>query len=192
MAPRTNTHSIDANGLAHLLGRLDPDADRAAQEYEHLHRALVKFFDWRGASPPDECADEAIDRLARRLQDNVTVEDVRNYAHGIARMILLERRRASVWTSLDADSAAVSATPAAESADDDILRDCFDRCLASLPADGRSIVLQYYEGERHAKISNRRHLAAALGLSDGALRNRVLRVRDRLELCVRGCVSAAG
>jgi DNA-directed RNA polymerase specialized sigma24 family protein len=70
------------------------------------------------------------------------------------------------------------------------LFDCFDRCLAELPADSRSLMLRYYEGERSDKISNRRRLAAALAVSESALRSRVQRLRDRLEQCVQECVVA--
>ena len=52
----------------------------------------MKFFDWRGGWPPDECADETLDRLARKLEE-VVVDNIRQYARGIARLVLLERRR---------------------------------------------------------------------------------------------------
>jgi hypothetical protein len=85
MAHRTDDNrSITAVGFARLLARLHPDVGEAGHEYERLRRALVKFFDWRGALSPDECADEALDRLARKL-DETAVDDVRNYALGIAR-----------------------------------------------------------------------------------------------------------
>ena len=43
-----------------------------------------------------------------------------------------------------------------------------------------------YVAERRAKIDNRRRLAQIFGFSESALRNRVQRVRDRLERCVQG------
>ena len=81
----------------------------------------------------------------------------------------------------------LASTPAAD--DRDPRQDCFDRCLAELPEDSRSLLLRYYEGEQSAKISNRRRLASLLGLTDNALRSRVQRLRDRLEQCVHGCSS---
>jgi DNA-directed RNA polymerase specialized sigma24 family protein len=181
--------SITAAALARLLARLDPDAERAPVEYERLHRALVKFFDWRGVWPPEECADETLDRLARKLGET-TVEDVRHYAHGIARLVLLERRRKPEFSLTDStvDLSRIRAAPRVE--EDDGLRECFDRCLADFPANSRLLIVQYYEGERGGKISNRRQLAAARGLSDNALRSRVQRLRERLERCVRLCAAA--
>ncbi len=177
--------SITAAALARLLERLAPDPDRAAREYERLRRTLVRFFDWRGTWPPDECADETIDRLARKLE-STAVEDVFEYARGIARLVVLERGRAPVPARLDVD---VSIAPAPRDEAGERLRDCFDACLDRFPADSRSLVVGYYQGERTTRIENRRTIAAQLGLSDNALRSRVQRLRDRLEACVRECVA---
>ncbi len=180
--------SITAAGLARLLARLDPDAGRAGLEYEKLRRSLVKFFDWRGAWPPDECADVSLDRLARKLEEETVVQDVRTYAHGIARLVLLERLRLPVFSQIDETHDLAGVSPARADDEGELLRDCFDRCLAAIPAEGRSIVVRYYESERQAKISNRRRLADTLGVSENALRSRVQRLRDRLEHCVQACV----
>jgi DNA-directed RNA polymerase specialized sigma24 family protein len=180
--------TITAAGLARLLARLDADAERAPIEYERLRRALVRFFDWRGAWPPEDCADETLDRLARKLGET-PVDDVRHYAHGIARLVLLERRRQPDFSSTDdVDLSRIRAAPPTD--EDDGLRECFDRCLADFPVNSRLLVVRYYEGARGDKISNRRHLAAAQGLSENALRSRVQRLRERLERCVHVCLSA--
>jgi hypothetical protein len=126
--------SANTSDLAKLLARLDSDPEQAALEYEHLRRALIRFFDWRGASPADECADEALDRLTRRLSDT-TVHDVYKYAHGIARLVLLERRRAPVMTSIDDVPKATLAAP--EQRDDHSeLQGCFDAWLDCLKTAG--------------------------------------------------------
>ena len=117
------------------------------------------------------------------------MDDVRNYAHGIARLVLLERRRQPAVWSLDEHPHLAGVTAATPDDDDDRLQRCFNRCLADIPEDGRSLVIAYYEGEGGAKISNRRRLAATLGLSENALRSRVQRLRDRLEHCIEVCVS---
>jgi DNA-directed RNA polymerase specialized sigma24 family protein len=191
-APRnSNGRSITAADLARLLARLGADEERAAIEYERLRRTLVRFFDWRGVWPADEYADQVLDRLARKLEET-PVDDVWNYAHGIARLLLLEHRRRPAALSIEtAGDPAAWPTPLA-SGDDQRLFDCFDRCLAEFPADSRSLMLRYYEGDRSDKISNRRRLAAALAVSESALRSRVQRLRDRLEQCVQECVIARG
>lgn len=178
--------SLTAAGFVRLLEKLHPDPDEAASEYEHLRRALIRFFDWRGAWPSDECADEVLDRLARRLEEATAVTELRGYAYGIARLVLLERRRGPRLTPLDEapELATISTVP---SSSEHRLQECFDRCLGSLDGESRSLLLRYYEGERQIKIANRRRLAAALKLSDNALRSRVQRLRGRLEHCVQAC-----
>jgi DNA-directed RNA polymerase specialized sigma24 family protein len=185
-----NGRSMSNHGLARLLEGLHADEGQAAQEYERLRRALVKFFDWRGVSPPDECADEVLDRLAHKVQETI-VDDVRKYAHGIARLVALERRRRPSFSSIDdlPQLSLATAAPADGDGDRDQLHDCFDRCLGELPEESQSVLLRYYEGERNAKISNRRRLASLLGVTDNALRSRVQRLRDRLESCVQACAS---
>jgi DNA-directed RNA polymerase specialized sigma24 family protein len=177
---------LTATGFACLLARLDADAARAGTEYERLRRTLLRFFEWRGAECPDVCADEALDRLARRLEEETTVKDVFAYAHGIARLVLLERRRQPVFASLDGLSARAPVATGGD-LDDQRALDCLDRCLGAIEAAGQSLVLGYYEGEHRAKMANRRRLAESLGLSDNALRSRVQRLRDRLQACIERC-----
>jgi DNA-directed RNA polymerase specialized sigma24 family protein len=177
-------------GFARLLARFDPNPDRAAAEYERLRITLERFFDWRGAWPPDECADETLDRLARKLEATI-VEDVRHYAHGIARLVLLERRRGPTMTSIEGHPDVITVPPTV-AAEDDRLHECLDHCLSQFPEDSRSRLFRYYEGDGLARIESRRRLAVALGVSDNALRSRVQRLRDRLELCVQACVSQRG
>lgn len=183
--------TITAARLAGLLARLDPDRDRAAAEYERLRRALVKFFDWRGHTTPDECADETLDRLARKLADTA-VGDVDGYAYGIARLVLLEQQRLpaldSIGPDFDYGMAPPAAMPDGASAEEQ-MRECFERCLERLPRQDRELAVGYYEGERGVRIANRQRLAAALDLSHNALRSRVQRLRDQLERCVQTCMS---
>lgn len=181
--------TIDPSGFARLLGRLNTDVDEAAHEYERLRTRLVKFFDWRGLPNPDECADEVLDRVTHKFED-VAIQDVTKYVYGIARLVALERRRRPVFTSIEDEPQMTLASPAARDESSD-LQDCFDRCLSQLPEGSRSLLMQYYEGERQVKISNRRRLATTFGVSDNALRSRVQRLRDQLEQCVRECTAVS-
>jgi DNA-directed RNA polymerase specialized sigma24 family protein len=180
-----DARGLSANGFARLLERLHADPEEAAQEYERLRRALLKFFDWRGVSPADECADVVLDRLAAKL-DATVVQDVRKYAYGIARLVALERQRGPMFAPIEAiPSGSLTANPPAE--DGSGMLDCFEHCLGELSEENRSLLLRYYEGERGAKIANRRSLATLLRVTENALRSRVQRLRDRVEQCVRTC-----
>lgn len=114
--------------------------------------------------------------------------DLRGYAYGIARLVLLERRRAPRFTAMD-DVPELANRPSAPPAGDDPLQHCFERCLDTFEPESRAVLLGYYEGERQVKIANRRRLAASLGISDNALRSRVQRLRERLEHCVQACTA---
>jgi DNA-directed RNA polymerase specialized sigma24 family protein len=188
--PITVGRQAASSGFTRLLARLHSDPDQAATEYERLRHALEKFFDWHCAWPPEECADETLDRLVIKLATDVRVDDVRAYARGIARLVLLEWRRRPAPISMDESRDYPAASLAVEEDDDQALSSCFERCLSALSDDTRSLVLDYYVDERGAKIDNRRRLARSLGLSESALRNRVQRVRKRLERCVQTCTSA--
>ena len=175
-----------ATAFERLLARLDADPDRAAEAYEVLRLTLTRFFDWRGAHFPDECADESINRLARRLDEGAVVEDPRGYALGIARLVLMERSRSPQLRQDELDEQ-TPAPQASRTEERPHLHDCLDNCLAALPAESRTLILEYYQDQRRLKIDRRVRLATELGLTAQALRSRAQRVRDRLERCVRGC-----
>ena len=158
--------------------------DRAATAHEKLREALERFFDRRGAWPPDECADETLDRLALKLGSGQQIDDLR--ATRAIAPVLLEWRRHPHPVAIGErmTRAEWPARPVEETAHEGLMV-CFDRCLAALTAESRNLVLAYYVAERREKIDNRRRLARALGLSENALRSRVQRVRDRLERCVQ-------
>jgi DNA-directed RNA polymerase specialized sigma24 family protein len=182
---------LTAGAFASLLTRLGPDAERAGSAYEHLRRALVSFFAWRGAATPEECADETLDRLATRLDEGVVVEDVPRFARGIARLVLLEhwRRPDARGVPLEGGSSRhLIAEPPAE----DTLAECLSRCLGELAPDGRILILEYYGAEGRSRIDTRKRLAQALGISESALRNRAQRLRDNLEICITRGLAAAG
>ena len=182
--------SITADGLARLLARLDGDRDRAAAEYERLRLLLVKFFDWRGAWSPDECADETLDRLAAKLELRTTIDDVQRYAYGVARHVLMEQLRRQAQTPVDGHADLASLHVASTAGEASALHDCFARCLDALPEESRALVLEYYGSDGTRRIDDRQRLGRSLNLSDNALRSRVHRVRHRLERCVRACVDA--
>jgi len=179
---------LTAGAFASLLTRLDPDAERAGSAYGHLRRVLVSFFAWRGAATPEDCADETLDRLARRLDDGVAVEDVPRFAHGIARMVLLEH-----WRRPDARDVPLeerASGPAMEAPDDDALPQCLDRCLDELAPASRDLILAYYGGDGRSRIDRRKRMAQALGVSENALRSRAQRLRDQLERCITRCMAS--
>jgi hypothetical protein len=65
--PLVSEWTLTEEAFAKFLAQLDPDTERAGERYETLRLTLVKFFDWRGAHFPEECADETFNRVARKI-----------------------------------------------------------------------------------------------------------------------------
>ena len=179
--------TLTEEAFAKFLAKLDPDKERAGERYEALRLTLVKFFDWRGAHFPEECADETFNRVAKKIDSGEPVRDIVTYCNGVARMIFLESTRGTEHrkVSLETLVSPVTAPSTPDAADPQ--RDCFEHCLGSLPEESRRLILEYYESERRGKIDNRLALAEKLGIPLNALRNRAQRVRAKLEQCVNEC-----
>src|SRR5262245_9686185 len=95
--------SLTQKAFDRLLASLDSDRDTAAYRYLRMRRYLVRLFEWRGCSTPDEYADETINRCARKIQEGEEIRDVGTYSIGVARMLLREmcRDRSLQARSLD-------------------------------------------------------------------------------------------
>ena len=180
--------TLTEEAFAKLLAHLDPDKDRAGDRYETLRLTLVKFFDWRGAHFPEECADETFNRIARKIDSGEIIRDVATYCHGVARLILLETFRHPEHKKVSLEAVSAVHTPTSSPEENNQQRECFEQCLSSLPEESRGLILEYYESEKRGKIDNRLSLTERLGIPLNALRSRAQRVRARLEQCVNRCM----
>ena len=184
--------SLTPEAFDKLLASLDPERERAGEKYEQIRGGLVCFFEWRGCPSPEDHADETINRVARKLDEGLPISDPFTYVYGVARMLLLEiykgRERERAALSDLASSAPPAPPDAEEEAEARLRLDCLRRCLGGLPPESRDLITAYYQGEKRAKIDNRRGLAGRLGSPLNALRLRARRLRAALEECVGGCV----
>ncbi len=180
--------TLSAEALSRFLACLDPDFDRAGAKYESLRLTLMKFFDWRGAHFPEECADETINRVIRKIDEGETIRDVPTYCHGVARLVLLEKLKGPESRRTDFEELPPGALVAPEAEEKDERQECFERCLNELPIESRQLILQYYSDEKREKIDRRLSLARRLSIPLNALRSRAQRIRNRLEDCVSGCL----
>ena len=114
-----------------LLAQFDPDPESAGIRYESVRRKLVKFFDWRGAYFPEECADETFtfDRIARKLEQGEVIQEIVSYCHGVARLVLLEELKSANHRRIDFEELPPLAVNAPESPEANPQSDCFDHCL---------------------------------------------------------------
>lgn len=182
---------LDGPAFQILLVTLSGDASEAGILYESLRQRLIRYFGWERSLHPEELADEVLDRLARKLHDGESIRDLPSYAIGVARLVAGEERtRNARRNAILADAARLLPGRDLPQPDDTFADDadpCFPRCLAELPPESRLLLLRYYSGDGAQRIRARKELAAELSLELNALRNRALRLRERLEQCIDRC-----
>jgi DNA-directed RNA polymerase specialized sigma24 family protein len=175
-----------------LLAALGPDTDQVGARYVKLREKLADFFLWNRSERPQEDADEAMDRLAKRIAEGEPIVNLASYAQKIARLVLLESNARS---RREANVTQFSVMPAPDRSQEDggeKTFDCLEPCLQKLPAESRALIVEYYSGKGGALIEARRQMAQRLGISTNTLRNRALRLRRELEECIARCAEKAG
>jgi DNA-directed RNA polymerase specialized sigma24 family protein len=187
-----------------FLSWLDEGVDSGGGKYLEMRRRLVSYFARKRCLSPDELADETLNRVARRLEEQQVITGVQpaRYCYIVAKFVFLEHLRGTEHNQASLDgvkasshSASDLAAPSGPNADDEDRErrlDCLDRCLRQLDADDRQLILEYYRGEQRAKIEHRRRLAARLDVTANALSIRACRIRHRLEGCVSACSGRKG
>ena len=183
-----NKWSLTQEAFDGLLAGLDTDRDTAAQKYLEMRRNLVRLFEWRGCSTPDEYADETINRCARKMGDGEVIRDIATYSIGVARMLLREiaRDRGRKPVPLEQAPELRSVPDQREHVEARI--ECLRSCLTHLSNDNRNLILRYYHGDKGEKIKNRKMLTELFGIPSNILRMRALRVREKLHLCTQKCL----
>ena len=176
--------SLTKDAFDRLLAALGSDRENAGYQYLRIRRDLVRLFEWRGCSTPDDYADETMNRCARKIAEGEQIRDITTYSIGVARMLLREmsRDRSRLARSLDEIPELRSAW--SENAVDIETRvESLRRSLARLSEEDRHLILNYYEGDKGEKIRRRKMLMETLGIPASTLRMRALRVREKLQEC---------
>lgn len=203
--PTDHGRGVSAEQFGALLDRLDADRERAWSVYAGVRERLTRFFAEKNCLTPVECADDTLDRAARRLADGaeLTVEDPYQYILGIAYNVLREYWKHAERKTVELDALGPVSHPAGdpeevrrseeERAERERRLDCLTRCLAEQPPEGRAFLAAYHTGASGAeRIEQRRRLAAEMGVELNALRIRACRARDRIEKCLRACLARSG
>jgi RNA polymerase sigma factor (sigma-70 family) len=171
-----------------LLGWLDPDREQAGSRYEEIRRRLIKLFTCRGCGEAEDLADETISRVMLKVEELVPTYSGNPalYFYGVADKIHLEYLRNRKRSEA---ARAAMPPPGKPDEEDDRRYECLDNCMSKLPPDSRHSVIEYYKGEKHAKIENRKRLAEQLSVNLNVLRIRICRIRVLLEECMRQCLA---
>ena len=178
-----------------LLEWLDGGVDSGGERYLEMRRRLVAYFDRKNCLAPDELADETLNRVARRLEEEGSIESESpaKYCYIVARFVFLESLRGSEKKNVPLDDELVRSNvgsfvkaPIEDERDiKEVMSGSLELCLGELDPANRDFIIRYYFGEERSKIENRRGLASSLGITLNALAIRACRIRDRLEACVR-------
>jgi hypothetical protein len=162
---------------------LDPDPDKAGQKYESIRSKLIKVFARRGSNNPEELADEAINRVMRKLPEFAEYyegEPAHYFFGSVVRFIHLE--------SLRKNQPLQAPPTVAESERTEEECKCFDECIESLKNQDKDLILEYYQEEKGEKIKHRRQLAARFEMNQNELRIKACRIRMKLRNCVFRCL----
>jgi DNA-directed RNA polymerase specialized sigma24 family protein len=189
---------LTQSAFERLLSWLDQGGDSGGHKYLEMRQRLAAYFDRKNCATPDELADETLNRVARRLEEEgVTVSDApARYCYIVARHVFLESLRGAGRENMrleDLRREPRGASFSAAEADDERrikekMLDCLERCVGELEPQSRELIVRYYSGKERIKIENRRALAQSLEITVNALSVRACRIRDKLEACVKRCV----
>ncbi len=199
-SPPKKDWTLTQSAFDKLLVILNPDRERAAEKYEIIRKRLITFFECRGCTVAEDCADVTINRVARKISEGKEIYsgDPASFFFGVAHKILLE-----YWQRLPKDSKPLedvlierqgSKSLDETNADEEERRgsdqrfECLELCLQGLDPNNRKVILRYYQGETAIKIKNRQTLAEELSITLNTLRIRALRIRKRLEGCIDDCL----
>jgi DNA-directed RNA polymerase specialized sigma24 family protein len=157
----------------------------AGEEYEKLRARLIYFFERKGCRIPTDLSDETINRIARKVEEGLEIEDVFKFSYGVARLVLLEHWRdpKREWDQLDQRLS----SPKSDREFDDHRMQCMEKCLQSLPSEDRDLIVKNCILDKKGK----EELAGSLGLTMNALRIRAFRIRTRLHECREKCVNSS-
>ena len=178
-APTARKWTLTQEAFDQLLASFAPDRDIAAQKYLEVRENLIRLFAWRGCPFPEDHADETFNRVARKISEGEEIRNAPAYVIGVARLLVLEilkaqskqREALDRWQKFEVS----------EDTQSELRSECLQRCLDRLTPENRELILQYYQGEKRAKIENRKQLCARLGLTINSLRMRALRLREQLH-----------
>lgn len=183
--PQLQTESSNQEAFDKLLGWLDPDRDKAGEKYQQIQYRLIRIFACHGCCDPEDLADETLDVVMRKI--DWLIENYQGdpalYFYGVAKKKHLEQQRKKPLPK----------PPLPDPPREEIehAADCLDNCLEKLTAEDRSLVVQYHDESKGARIRMRKQLAAELGVSINALRIRIHHLHSDLRECVDLCMREA-
>ncbi|HEX8137448.1 MAG TPA: hypothetical protein VF544_07645 [Pyrinomonadaceae bacterium] len=177
-------------GLKNLFILLDSGTPKEPGEsYERIRLKLIRYFEWQRCSAAEELTDETIDRVARKINQGERIDNLVGYFYGVARLVHKEYERKQERERRSFASLPTSSEQVEEQDETAELRlECSQKCLTSLPAADRALIVAYCKTDERSKMERRQALARQLNIKIEALRLRAFRIRKRLHDCVDKCL----
>jgi RNA polymerase sigma factor (sigma-70 family) len=182
-----------------LLRLLDPDPQRASEQYHRIFQKLIRFFAAQFCTDPEDLASETIIRACRAISSGLKLtSQFETFIFGVAKNVALEEQRRHRKPLLPLEEIAPKDEPRFDPTENilelpnwkqDLYHKCLEKCLQTLDQQQRAWLFRFYQGDQEGEMkSNRKQLAVGLGISTKALSSRILRLREKLELCIKACV----
>jgi RNA polymerase sigma factor (sigma-70 family) len=177
-------------------------AEDEVNKFNLLRLKLVRFFELQGVlNYSEDLADETISRVAEKLSEGVKIEIAEPfyYFRGVAMNVLREHWRKTSKTILledtentDFSSKQTNPHDIEEENEKRNLKerqlDCLNKSLNVLPSESRELFLDYHREGNVLRETFRSEIAKKLNIDVTALRNRVTRLRKKLEKMVLDCL----
>lgn len=167
---------------------IDPDRERAAHAYEEIRHSLIKIFAWKHCLDAESLADETLNRVISKLPEisQSYMGPPSSYIYAVAKHVLLESEKAQSRNAEIRDT--VEMPKGISDQNTETMYRCLERCLSTLDASSRDLIMEYYRESGARKTESRRHLAEELGVSSAALRVRAYRIQVTLWSCIQNCI----
>lgn len=142
---------------------------------------LITFFSHRNCLFPEDLTDETLNRVILKIEEE-EIENRQAYIYGVAKFVYLESlRKEKKHLNIDEITIAENSSKATD--------DCLEKCLNELSNENRELILDYYSEEKQAKISLHNRLSEKLNLTKTALRMKIVRIKQKLKICLEECAS---
>ena len=188
--------SLTAEAFEHLLAWLDSGVDSDGAAYLSMRSRIVTYFDRKNCANPEDLADEVLNRVSRRLEEEGTIEteSPAKYCYTVARFVFMEQLRSPSAREVGVEELTLSAAPSDqdEAVQREMTFECLEHCANALDNEQREMITRYYAGEKGVKIANRKRMAEEMGISLNALGIRAFRTREKLEGCLTRCLASKG
>lgn len=169
-----------------LLRWLDKDRNLAAEKYEAIRLRLIKILTYKGCFEAEELVDETFNRVNKKIDwllENYKGEPSL-YFLAVANNIFLEFIKKPRHEELSENLFQKKAVEE----DFQPEYECLQKCLQTLNDSQREFILNYYQGEKSAKIDNRKKITTDLGKGVISVRVQAFRLRKKLQKCVLECL----